>query len=178
MTTSISYSPPVLQIVGYKNSGKTTLVAALVRLLKAEGFRVGTVKHDAHDFTMDHPGTDTWQHQEAGADVTAISSSRRAAVLTNEPATLDALLSHMGGMDIVLVEGFKQERYAKLVLIRKPDDLPLLEQLANIRLVVVWPEMEHWAADAHPDYAILRLPETSSIYAEILHVTQLERRGR
>ncbi|TYP71741.1 molybdopterin-guanine dinucleotide biosynthesis protein B [Paenibacillus methanolicus] len=175
MTPSQSHSPPVLQIIGYKNSGKTTLVAALVRLLKAEGYRVGTVKHDAHDFTMDYPGTDTWQHQEAGADVTAISSSRRAAVLTNRPAALNTLMAHMAETDVVLVEGFKQERYPKLVLIRKADDLPLLDLLANIHVVVIWPEMEAWASGASYDIPIIRLEETASIYAAILRATRLER---
>ncbi|MFB9324895.1 molybdopterin-guanine dinucleotide biosynthesis protein B [Paenibacillus aurantiacus] len=166
---------PVIQIVGYKNSGKTTLVAAMVRLLKTTGYRVGTVKHDAHDFTMDHPGTDTWQHQEAGADVTAISSARRTAVLTNQPATLDQLLAQMHDIDIALVEGFKQERYPKLVLIRKADDLPLLDQLDNIRTVIVWPEMEALATEGSCDYPIVRLRETSTIYATLIHTTRLDR---
>lgn len=175
MPQSDSKSLPVVQIVGYKNSGKTTLVAALVRLLKAEGYRVGTAKHDAHDFTMDHPGTDTWEHQEAGADVTAISSSSRTAVLSNQSATLEQLLAHMLHLDIVLVEGFKQEQYPKLVLIRRADDLPLLDQLHNIRAIVVWPEAEALVAGYGHDYSIIRLDETSAIYTFILQAFQLER---
>ena len=63
----------IIQVVGYKNSGKTTLVSELVRTLTSEGYRVGTLKHDAHDFEPDIPGKDTWQHRKAGAQVTAIT---------------------------------------------------------------------------------------------------------
>jgi len=142
--------PFVLQIVGYKNSGKTTLAAALIRLLKQSGLSVGTVKHDAHDFTMDTPGTDTWRHQEAGADVTAISSSLRTAVLRNQPEPLEDLLAYMEGTDIVLVEGFKRERYPKLAIIRRPEDRALFTEITETAAVAAWPEAKATIAEKPP----------------------------
>lgn len=135
------HDPAVVQIVGYKNSGKTTLVAKLVRRLKQAGCVVGTVKHDAHEFDMDRPGTDTWRHQEAGADITAISSASRSAILSRGPEPLTSLLAHMRHTDVVLVEGFKQEHFPKIILLRNTEDRPLLE-LANPLIAVVWPEAE------------------------------------
>lgn len=132
--------PFVVQIVGYKNTGKTTLVCRLTELLKQRNYKVGTVKSDAHDFEMDEPGTDTWRHQQAGADITAISSSRRSAVLSNAPSTLAELLGHMKHVDIVLVEGFKRERYPKLALVRHESDAELLAGLSHIAAAVLWPE--------------------------------------
>ena len=136
------YSPVpfAIQIVGFKNSGKTTLIAALIPHLKRKGFTVGTIKHDAHDFFMDKPGTDTWKHQEAGADATAISSARRSAILRNHPESLTSLLAYMHDTDIVLIEGFKQETYPKLVLIRRPEDANGLRELQEIAAAVIWPE--------------------------------------
>ncbi|WP_165822308.1 molybdopterin-guanine dinucleotide biosynthesis protein B [Paenibacillus montanisoli] len=131
-------TPFVLQIVGYKNSGKTTMLTALTKRLKQAGYAVGTAKHDAHDFTMDTPGTDTWKHQEAGADITAISSASRSAVISARPEPLAALLAHMRHVDIVLVEGFKQEPYPKLILLRSPEDQPLLA-LKNAVMTAAWP---------------------------------------
>jgi Ni2+-binding GTPase involved in maturation of urease and hydrogenase len=50
--------PPVVSIVGRSKSGKTTLIEKLIPLLKARGYRVGTVKHHAHPgFDIDIP----WQ---------------------------------------------------------------------------------------------------------------------
>lgn len=145
-----AHEPVVIQIVGYKNTGKTTLVCRLIELLKREGYKVGTVKSDGHDFQMDTPGTDTWRHQTAGADVTAITSPRRSAILHNEAASLDQLLSHMHHVDFVLVEGFKHERYPKLVLVRTDTDAELLNSLRHVIAVVAWPEAEQLPAISKP----------------------------
>jgi molybdopterin-guanine dinucleotide biosynthesis protein B len=91
---------------------------------------------------MDTPGTDTWKHQAAGADITAISSSSRSAILQSRPQTLHSLLEQMGNIDIVLVEGFKQEDYPKLILIREPADIKLLRELKSPKgsAAILWPE--------------------------------------
>lgn len=155
--------PFVLQIVGYKNSGKTTLLSLLTRKLKQAGFTVGTAKHDAHEFTMDAPGTDTWQHQEAGADITAISSASRSAIISNRTEPLSALLAHMQHVDIVLVEGFKQEHCPKLVLLRNPADVPLLN-LTNIAMLAAWDSYGPLSTDI-PTFAI---NDTAAIYNHLL----------
>jgi|CeladaMinimDraft_18_1061708.scaffolds.fasta_scaffold00174_13 molybdopterin-guanine dinucleotide biosynthesis protein B len=123
-----SPGPPILQIVGYKDSGKTTLLAALVRRFRAEGLSVAAIKHDAHDFEFDRPGTDTRKMAEAGADFVAISSPGRTVWTHNRPATLDRLvmLAAEAETDLVLVEGFKDAPHPKLVLLRGDADLPLL----------------------------------------------------
>ena len=68
-------------IVGWKNSGKTTLVARLVTDLKSRGFSVSTMKHAHHAFDLDQPGRDTYKHREAGAQEVVISSSQRWAIM-------------------------------------------------------------------------------------------------
>ncbi|MFC5652745.1 molybdopterin-guanine dinucleotide biosynthesis protein B [Paenibacillus solisilvae] len=133
-------NPVILQIVGYKNSGKTTLITELIRHLKQANITIGTVKHDAHQFQMDYPGTDTWKHQEAGADVTAISSSTRSAILRSSPQPLSALIEQMKEVTIVLVEGFKQEPYPKLVLLRTSEDFELLHTVSNPIAAILWPQ--------------------------------------
>jgi molybdopterin-guanine dinucleotide biosynthesis protein B len=40
---------PILQVVGYQNSGKTTLITKLIKMLKEMSYRVGTLKHHGHD---------------------------------------------------------------------------------------------------------------------------------
>ena len=58
--------PRLVSVVGKKNSGKTTLVVALVRELVRRGHRVMTIKHGAHAFEMDQKGRDTWRHMHEG----------------------------------------------------------------------------------------------------------------
>jgi molybdopterin synthase catalytic subunit len=57
----------IISVVGYKKSGKTTLVERLVKALTKCG-SVGTIKH-MHEHTINKPDTDTWKHAHAGADV-------------------------------------------------------------------------------------------------------------
>ncbi|MGG1880565.1 molybdopterin-guanine dinucleotide biosynthesis protein B [Paenibacillus cisolokensis] len=130
----------VVQLCGYKNSGKTTLLAAVIRQLKARGVRLAVIKHDAHQFEMDHPGTDTDRFREAGADAVAITSPGRTAVLMEAETPLETLIGAFRDVDLVLVEGFKQAAYPKLVLLRDEADAGLL-QLQGIMGIVVPKEM-------------------------------------
>ena len=71
----------VLGIAGYKNAGKTTLTANLVKELVSRGHRISTIKHAHHSFDIDHPGRDSHRHREAGAHEVAIVASHRWALL-------------------------------------------------------------------------------------------------
>jgi molybdopterin-guanine dinucleotide biosynthesis protein B len=109
-------------IAGYKNAGKTTLVVDLVRNFRARGLRVGTVKHAHHEFDIDHPGKDSFQHREAGAEEVIVASARRWAHIrelsqSSEPP-LAELLTHLDELDIVLIEGYKHGNHPKLELRR------------------------------------------------------------
>jgi molybdopterin-guanine dinucleotide biosynthesis protein B len=119
----------ILQVVGFKNAGKTTLLCELVSALAQDGLRVGTVKRDAHDtFEPDTRGTDSWLHRRAGALVTAVSSPARTACFAGVPRTLDELIDGMKpfGLDVVLTEGFKTAPYPKIAIVRTDADAELL----------------------------------------------------
>ncbi|GAB6930216.1 molybdopterin-guanine dinucleotide biosynthesis protein B [Paenibacillus sp. JCM 10914] len=126
---------------GYKNSGKTTLISSLLPMLKARGIRTGVIKHDGHSFDMDHPGTDTYRFREAGAASIAITSAARTAIIREEGSELGDLLEGLDSMDLILVEGFKQQQYPKLVMLRKLQDLALLNELVDVRGIVVTREL-------------------------------------
>ncbi|MCR4266700.1 molybdopterin-guanine dinucleotide biosynthesis protein B [Nitratireductor sp. ZSWI3] len=111
-------SNPVFGIVGWKNSGKTTLTAGLVLELTSRGLRVATLKHAHHAFDIDHEGTDSFRHRAAGAVEVAIVSSRRWAIIhelndEDEPS-LEAMLERLSPCDLVLVEGFKRAPHPKI----------------------------------------------------------------
>jgi len=132
----------IIQVVGYKNAGKTTLVESIVRVLTEAGYAVGTVKHDGHRFDIDHEGTDTWRHREAGASMTAITSADRTVIMEERSSELDDIIRRMHAMDAIIVEGFKEADYPKIVLIRSYEDSELVLRLRQVIAVITWvPEL-------------------------------------
>lgn len=140
--------PAVCQIAGYKNSGKTTLICALIPLLQQRGCTVAVIKHDAHGYDMDHPGTDTWKQRQAGASAIAITSSTRTSVIEERGSSLAELIGQFAGYDYVLVEGFKTEAYPKIVIIHREEDLTLLRETANIKAIAFWEQVKDATAAA------------------------------
>ncbi len=112
---------PVVSFVGYSNSGKTTFLVKVIKELKKRGYRLGVIKHDGHDFEIDHKGTDTWNHREAGADVVCITSKYQVAVIQTpvKPLTLDEAILLINDVDIILTEGFKEENKPQIEVNRQ-----------------------------------------------------------
>jgi molybdopterin-guanine dinucleotide biosynthesis protein B len=101
--------PKIVCVVGKKKSGKTTFLEALVPALKDLGLRVGTVKHDAHSFDMDHEGKDSWRHRRAGADSVAVSSPTQLALIKSVDRELglsELALEFFADRQVVLAEGY------------------------------------------------------------------------
>ncbi len=112
----------VLGIAGWSGSGKTTLVLKLIPALLQRGVAVSTVKHAHHNFDVDKPGKDSWEHRQAGAREVLVASGRRWALMHElreeaEPP-LTELLGRLAPVDLVLVEGYKREPHPKLVVHR------------------------------------------------------------
>lgn len=123
--------PTVISFVSWEaDTGKTTLIEQVLKILKKRGCRVGAMKHDAHDFSIDHPGKDSYRFTAAGAEVMLLVSSDKLAVVkkrqsyTNE---LDLIATYFTEMDIVLVEGFKRSSLAKIEVRRKREGIPRME---------------------------------------------------
>ena len=125
-------APPRFGVVGWKNSGKTTMTAHLVQELTRRGYRVATVKRAHAGFDIDKAGTDSHTHRMAGAAEVAIVSPRRWALMhengPNEPeTTLDAITPRLSPCDLVLVEGFKGAPHPKIEMrLKAHNDEPLL----------------------------------------------------
>ena len=96
--------PRLVSIVGKKNSGKTTLVVALVRELVRRGHRTMTIKHGAHPFEIDEQGKDTWRHIHEGGAERVVMESPEARVLiahtTNEMGPRETVLQY-GDPDVL-----------------------------------------------------------------------------
>lgn len=113
-----------------KNNAAEKLIPALC----ARGIRPGLIKHTHHDMDVDKPGKDSYELRKAGAAQTIVASQQRWALMTETPdeeeLDLHFLASRMdtSKLDLILVEGFKHEEIAKIVLFRdgaghRPEEL-------------------------------------------------------
>ncbi len=115
---------PLLAIAAWSGTGKTTLLKQLIPLLKARGIRPGLIKHTHHPMDIDKPGKDSYELRKAGADQVLVASHHRWALMTETPhnnrVDLTFLVTRMDAslLDIVLIEGFKDEPVPKIVLWR------------------------------------------------------------
>lgn len=110
---------PVISVAAYSGTGKTTFLEKLIALLKEQKIRVAAVKHDGHDFEVDKEGKDSWRFTRAGADITALISSRKAVLMENRPVDISAFLNQIKDVDLILAEGFKEESWPKILLYRE-----------------------------------------------------------
>lgn len=112
----------VYGVIGWKNSGKTSLMERLVAEITGRGFTVSTVKHVHHDVDLDQPGKDSHRHRQAGASEVVLASAHRFALMREhrgpEPE-LPAILARLAPVDLVLVEGYKRDAHAKIEVFRR-----------------------------------------------------------
>ena len=120
----------VYGVIGWKNSGKTSLMERLVFEITGRGVSVSTVKHVHHTVDLDQPGKDTWRHRQAGAREVVLASADRLAILVEhrgpEPE-LPAVLARLAPVDLVLVEGYKRDPHAKVEVWRAETGHPLIQ---------------------------------------------------
>lgn len=133
-------SVKTLHVVGFKNSGKTTLINRWVRLLKEKGYNVSVVKHHGHGAKLDMPDAkkDSMQYLHNGADVSLVAGGGFTQHMINREASFPELkqLAVWNDPDVVLIEGYKAEEGAKVVLIRNDEDWQELKNIEGIKLVV------------------------------------------
>ena len=123
---------PIVGFAAFSGTGKTTLLKELLALLSAQGLRVGVVKHAHHSFDVDHPGKDSYELRKSGAAQMLIASRARWALVVElardrEPRLDEVLLElDQAALDLILVEGFKDEHFPKIELHRPSLRRPLL----------------------------------------------------
>ena len=137
--------PPIVCIVGASNSGNTTFLEKLIPELVRRGYRIGTIKHDAHGFEMDREGKDTWRHRQAGAQTIAIVSPNQTATIRRTDAELD-LEEAVGRFDeqIATLCGPFEDAITRL------DTIPgVARQTAEIIVAEIGIDMSRFPSAAH-----------------------------
>jgi len=110
----------IIGVVGYHNTGKTTLICKLIERLTERGYSVSTIKNIPKDgFSMDIEGKDTWRHGKSGAGLVVASTSGETSFIVKNGMPFEDILRTMDNMtspDVILVEGHKTEDIPKIVL--------------------------------------------------------------
>lgn len=138
-----NHTTPVISFVAKSGAGKTTLLEKVIKSLKEKGVKLAVIKHDAHQFDMDKPGKDTWKLSQAGADIVAISSPAKVAVIekVEEEKKLDDVIAMLSGVDLILTEGFKRDNKPKIEVFRSAAHQDLLcgpNELVAIASDIEW----------------------------------------
>lgn len=134
--------PVVFQIVGYRNSGKTSFVTQLITSLKAEGLRAVSIKHHGHGGKPSVDGNkDSTRHLHAGAAAALVEGEGLLLLQAEKQTwTLDEKIKLLRFFkpDVIIIEGYKRESFPKLVLVRERADKELLTICSNVKAVVYW----------------------------------------
>jgi molybdopterin-guanine dinucleotide biosynthesis protein B len=135
MALGVTY--PILQVVGFKNSGKTTVVSNMIQFASVNGFKLGSIKHHGHGGHPDLPDgwRDSDRHLQAGAVVSVVEGEGKLHLVgQKESWKLEEILFLYQTMNVdgILVEGYKKAHYPKIVMLRQKEDLVLLEELEGV----------------------------------------------
>jgi len=105
---------------GPSGAGKTTILVALVKDLRARGLRVAAIKHSGHPHGFDVPGKDSDLLLRAGAASVAVQGPTQLAVFgAPRPGGARAVARLLPPVDLVLVEGWKGERLPRVEVHRR-----------------------------------------------------------
>lgn len=108
---------PIISFVGHSNSGKTTLIEQIVRILNRKGCRVGVLKHTHEAIKADRRGTDTDRFRQAGARVSAICDDTRLVRFekAQDQSAKTIVRALAGELDLLIIEGYKKEHFPKVL---------------------------------------------------------------
>jgi molybdopterin-guanine dinucleotide biosynthesis protein B len=140
-------------VAASSNSGKTTLIEKVVRILKDRGLRVAVIKHASKGFELDRPGKDSWRFRKAGADAVMLVGPDDVALMkkTERQPSPEELELWAGDVDIVIREGFKQEGSNRIEVFRGGvsgelplcvDDRSIIALVSSVPIVVAVPRFD------------------------------------
>lgn len=115
---------PNITVTGWSNSGKTTFVTQVVKILADSGIKVAVIKHHGHaPGGVDQEGKDSWKYEQVGANPVILSSSAQYAIFVSTPdhePTREELMERLpSSTELVVIEGFRSEAEGAVEVSRK-----------------------------------------------------------
>jgi len=132
MTSLTQFPIPLLGFAAFSGTGKTTLIEQLIPLLIEQGLRIALVKHSHHDIEMDEPGKDSYRLRKAGASQVVLAGTHRSICFHEHQQAHDSELSEQltlldtACLDLVLVEGYRDQAFPKIELHRSVLEKPFM----------------------------------------------------
>ena len=130
----------IICIVGKSKTDKSGLMEGLIKEFTSRGLRVGALKYHKHgDFEIDIEGKDTWKYAKAGADIVAISSSIKVAVIRKierEMGIDDICKAYFSDSDILLADGFTLSDKPRIIVADTEEDIELFRRGCSVVAVV------------------------------------------
>ncbi len=112
----------IFSVRGYKKSGKTTVATTLIRRLKEDGFKVGSIKSiHIEGWHIDTPGTNSHAHKEAGAEPVAAWGLEETAIIFPRRLRPMTLLKYFNN-DWLVVEGSLHLPVPEIVCAKNVDE--------------------------------------------------------
>lgn len=108
-----------MQVIGFSDSGKTTLTKSLIDYFTIKGVLTAAVKHHGTGSRLASPdSTDTGLFREAGAKADMLVSQEETTWNIRQALTIEQIVQvhKVIGTELLMIEGFKQGPYPKLVL--------------------------------------------------------------
>lgn len=125
----------IVTFIGWHDSGKTTLVRQVVSELKKLGYRVAVIKSSNDSgIEFDTPGTDTFQHKQAGADsVMLVAPDQMVLQKKNSGLSLRTLAHrYFPDVDIIIGEGFKTAKKIPKIEVFMNSDQKLRDEVHGV----------------------------------------------
>ena len=123
--------PLIFNVIATRSGmGKTTLVTWILKILSGKKLRVASVKH-LGDKPFDTPQKDTFKHLSTGSKVVAALTKDETIFIYKQketPKKLETSIITMNamfppGLDVVIVEGFKQHHNPAIVIASTSDEV-------------------------------------------------------
>lgn len=110
-----------IAFTGPSNSGKTTLVEKIARILIIN-HKVAIVKNDPKDKAkFDVEGKDSWKFFNTGAEV-VVTSPTRTTYFSHRQKQIDEIIEMVDDFDYLLVEGLKTLPLPRIAIFRNSID--------------------------------------------------------
>ncbi len=115
---NLMIKPKILQIIGYSDTGKTTIICSLLEKLSKKNFNCATIKSSRKHF-YSFSKKDSDEFLKAGTSLSAVVLDNTTQITINKQIKLKRLINEISSIsdpDILIIEGFKDEKYPKLLI--------------------------------------------------------------
>lgn len=113
---------PIISVVGYSDSGKTTIIENVIRYLCGYEVRAAYIKHTDHPIDLNQNQKDSEKALFAGAVVSTVISNEQTICVENRSVDIHDFIQKLTDIDLIITEGFKKEQFPKVLVTKVNND--------------------------------------------------------